>query len=162
MVSKGTVDFAFVTTPFDVDDDIEIDNFFKLNSILVAPISYKDEIKGKISMKSLTKYPFVLLNKEMQFRQHVNDFLNKNNIRLKPTYEVDSSSTLLPMVENNYGLTFIPDVMAESYIKEGKCFKVDLLEEIPTRYVSFAIRKDAIYSNIIYDIKEAILRRVIE
>lgn len=162
MVNRGTIDFAFVTTPFDVDDDIEIDNFYKLNTILIAPISYKNIINGKVSMKSLVKYPFVLLNRDMQFRQHVDDFLSKNNIRLKPTYEVDSSSTLLPMVENNYGLTFIPDVMAERSIREGKCFKVDLLEDIPNRYVSFAIRKDASYSNIIYDIKEAILKRVMK
>ncbi len=162
MVNRGTVDFAFVTTPFDVDDDIEIDSFYKLNTILIAPSSYKNIIQGKVLMKSLIKYPFVLLNREMQFRQHVDDFLNKNNIRLKPTYEVDSSSTLLPMVENNYGLTFIPDVMAERSIKEGKCFKVDILEDIPIRHVSFAIRKDASYSNIIYDIKEAILKRVIK
>ena len=94
----------------------------------------------------------------MQFRQYVNDFLSKNNIRLKPSYEVDSSSTLLPLVENNYGLTFIPDVMAEKSIKEGKCFKVDLEETFPVRYVSFAIRKDASYSSIIYDIKQVILK----
>ena len=98
----------------------------------------------------------------MQFRQHVNDFLNKYNIRLKPTYEVDSSSTLLPMVENNYGLTFIPDVMAEPSIKEGRCFKVDTIEDIPIRYVSFAIRKDASYSSIIYDIKTVILNNAIK
>ena len=157
-VSNGDLDFAFITTPFAVEEDIEIDNFFKLNSILIAPISYKDKIKVKTTVKSLTKYPFILLNKEMQFRQYVNDFLSKNNIRLKPTYEVDSSSTLLPMVENNYGLTFIPDVMAEKLIKEGKCFKVDLIETFPARYVSFAIRKDASYSSIIYDIKQVILR----
>lgn len=162
MVNKGIIDFAFVTTPFNVDDDIEIDNFFKLNTIVIAPSSYKDEINGKVSLKSLTKYPFVLLNKEMQFRQHVNDFLNKYNIRLKPTYEVDSSSTLLPMVENNYGLTFIPDVMAEPSIKEGRCFKVDTIEDIPIRYVSFAIRKDASYSSIIYDIKTVILNNAIK
>ena len=157
-VKDGDLDFAFITTPFTVDEDIEIDNFFKLNSILIAPISYKDKISGKTSLKSLTKYPFILLNKEMQFRQYVNDFLSRNNIRLKPTYEVDSSSTLLPMVENNYGLTFIPDVMAEKLIKEEKCFKVDLIETFPARYVSFAIRKDASYSSIIYDIKQVILR----
>ena len=156
-VHNGDLDFAFVTTPFAVDDDIEINNFFKLNSILIAPISYKDEIGEKASLKSLTKYPFILLNKEMQFRQYVNDYLSKNNIRLKPTYEVDSSSTLLPMVENNYGLTFLPDVMAEESIKEGRCFKVELEETFPSRYVSFAIRKDASYSSIIYDIKVVIL-----
>jgi hypothetical protein len=45
------------------------------------------------------------------------------------------------------------------FVKEGKCFAVNLIEKVPDRFVSFVIKKDASYSNIIYDIKTAIITR---
>ena len=93
----------------------------------------------------------------MQFRQYVNDYLGQYGIRIVPEYETDSSSLLIPLVENDCGVTFIPEEMAKKTIEEGKCFKVNLIEEIPLRYVSFAINKEKIHSNIIFEIKKAIL-----
>ena len=160
MAIKGTIDFAFITTPFTMNDKLEVHHVYELNSILVAPSSYKDEIKDKVSIKELTKYPFILLSKEMQYREHINSFLNNNGVKINPEYEVDSSSTLMPLVDNGCGLTFIPSVMAEKSINEGKCFKIDLIETIPQHYISFVIKKDTNHSSIIYDIKKTLLEHV--
>ena len=158
MVTDGAVDFAFITTPFKRNDEIVIDSFYKLNNVLIAPISYKDKIKGPVTIKSLTKYPFILLNKEMQFREYINEFLKQHNAVIHPAYETDSSSELLPFVKNDYGLTFIPEEMAEEAIKEGKCFKVDLIEKMPVRYISCIAKKERNKSSVIYEIMDAILR----
>ena len=66
--------------------------------------------------------------------------------------------TFFYLVENDCGLTFIPEEMAKQSILDNKCFKVDLIEDIPERFVSFVIKKDASYSSIIYDIKTEILK----
>jgi DNA-binding transcriptional LysR family regulator len=159
MVERGEIDFAFITSPFNVSDDIELHNINTIKTILIAPISYKDKIKGPTHIKSLEKYPFILLNKDMQFREHINQFLNKYKVKINPVYEIDSSSMTIPLVENDCGLTFTPSDMAEQSIKEGKSFQVDLIEQVPDRFVSFVIKKDASYSNIIYDIKTAIITK---
>ena len=158
MVNKGAIDFAFITTPFEGGKDLDIYNISKLNDILVAPISYKNKIKEKVSIKELSNYPFVLLSKQMQFREFVDEFLNKNNIFLDAAYETDSSAILLPFVELDCGLTFIPDEMASKSIKEGKCYKVNILEKMPARYIAFAIKKDRHHNTAINDIKEAIIK----
>ena len=157
MLNDGKIDFAFVTTPFNYGDDLEIDNIVELDDILIAPMSYKDKLKGEISIKNLDKYPFILLNREMQFREHVNKFLSNNGTKIIPAYEIDSSSTLLKLVENDFGLSFIPYQMAKSSIDEGKCFKVNLIEELPPRYIAFAIKKDKTHSSVVYELKRAIL-----
>ena len=158
MAENGSIDIAFITTPFNAGEDMEVHNVYKLNSILIAPISYKDRIKGKVSIKELVKYPFILLSKDMQFRQHINTFLYGHGIRINPEYEIDSSSILIPLVENDCGLTFIPDEMAEQSIKENKCFKVDLVEDIPLRFVSLVIKKDINHASAIYEIKDQIIK----
>ena len=153
-LNEGKIDFALVTTPFNYGDDIEITNIFNLNDVLIAPISYKEKISGMVSIKDIKKYPIIMLNEEMQYREHINKYLMNNGVKINPSFEVDSSSILVNLVNNNYGLSFIPYSMAESAIKEGKCFKVDLIEEIPERHIAFAIKKDGNHSIAVYKIKE--------
>ena len=157
MVNKGSIDFAFITTPYKADDDLEIYNIAKLNDILIAPISYKEKIKDKVSIKELNNYPFILLSKEMQFREYIDSFLNRYGINITPIYETDSSAILTPFVELGYGLTFIPDEMAEKSINEGKCYKVNIKEKLPDRFIAFAIKKDKVHNSVFEEIKNDIL-----
>ena len=157
MVDKGSIDFAFITTPFKGGETLETINIMKLNDILVAPISYKDKIKQNISIKELENYPFVLLNKDMQFREYIDSFLNSHGVNVISAYETDSSAILIPFVELDCGLTFIPDEMAHASIKEGKCYKIDIQESLPERYVAFAIKKDKNHTGPMYDIKQSII-----
>ena len=156
-VEEGIIDFAFITTPYKVSGDIEIQNVYELHNILLAPISYKAKINGPVSIKKLVNYPFIFLNKEMQFREHIESFLSKYGVKIKPVYEIDSSSMLIPLVENDCGLTFVPEESAEAYINNGKCFKVELKEEMPVRHISFISRKNSFYSKHIREVKKAIL-----
>lgn len=158
MVSKGIIDFAFITTPFIKNDELEVYDVYQFNNILIAPISYKDKIKGKVSIADLEKFPFILLNREMQFREHVEEYLLKNGVKIIPSYETDSSSVLIPFVENDCGLTFVPEETAKESIKEGKCFKVDLIEEMDPRCISFIIKKDRSQASLVYDVKETFLK----
>ena len=159
MVSNGSIDFAFITTPYQGREDLETHNVVKLSDILIAPISYKDQIKDKVSIKDLENYPFILLSKEMQFREYIDNFLNKYKVHVTPVYETDSSAILTPFVELGYGLTFIPDEMAAKSINEGKCYQVNIKEKLPDRYVAFAIKKDKTHNSVIDDIKKRILEK---
>ena len=159
MVSNGSIDFAFITTPYQGREDLETHNVVKLNDILIAPISYKDQIKDKVSIKDLENYPFILLSKEMQFREYIDNFLNKYKVHVTPVYETDSSAILTPFVELGYGLTFIPDEMAAKSINEGKCYQVNIKEKLPDRYIAFAIKKNKTPNSVIDDIKKRILEK---
>ena len=105
----------------------------------------------------MDQYPFILLSKEMQFREYIDEFLNKNGIDITPGYETDSSAILTPFVELGYGLTFVPDEMAHKSIDEGKCYQVKIKEMLPNRFIAFAIKKDKAQTSIINDIKKDIL-----
>lgn len=157
MLKRGNIDFAFITTPFLKDEENETYEIYKLNDILLAPISYRKDIKGQVSISELTSYPFILLNNNMQFREHVNSYLHANGVHINPTYETDSSSVLLPFVERGYGLTFIPLELAKESIEKEKCFPIDLKEKIPPRYITFLIKKNRNHYSIIHSIKEEII-----
>ena len=157
MVKIGKIDFALITTPFKEDEEIESHNVHNIEDILIAPISYIDKISTSISIKTLTKFPFILLSEEMQFREHINAFLNENKVKINPTYEADTSNILISFVDNDCGLAFIPSEMAERSRKENKSFKVDLIEKMPNRYIAFIIKKNRNHPKIIEQIKDKII-----
>jgi len=159
MVNEGSIDFAFTTTPFENKGDLNIYNVAKLNDILIAPISYKEKIGTKMKLKDLEKYPTILLSKEMQFREYIDEFLDKYNVHLNPVYEADSSALLTSFVELGYGLTFIPDEMAQEALSSNKCYKVEIKENYPPRFIVFAIKKDRVHNSIIEQIKNEILEK---
>jgi DNA-binding transcriptional LysR family regulator len=159
LVEKKVVDFAFVTTPFKLNNDIEAINVYELDNVLVAPVNYKEKLKGEVSLKNISKLPFVLLSNEMQFREHLNEYFRKNDVDINPVYEPDSSSILLQFVENNCGLTFIPKDMAIAAAQENKCIIVDLKEKVPLRYVSFVFNTKYHHSSIVHSIHEEILAK---
>ena len=157
MVRDGKIDFAFITTPFASGEGIEIATIQELHDVVVAPKSLEGEFQGKVPLSKLANYPFILLNKSMQFREHVDKFLLEEGVKIVPTYELDNSSNIMPLVEGNYGLSFIPYEMAEHSIEEGKCIKVETEKQAPLRYISFAIKNETNYSNVVYAIKKAIM-----
>ena len=156
LLRQGEVDFIFITTPFQEDNDLNIINIKPINSILVAGMEYYPELNKKKNIKDLTQYPFILLSKHTQFREHVDIFFKANKININPKYEVDNVGLLIPMVEKNYGLSFLPEEMAELSIARNKAFIVPLIEELPERYLTYVEVKNRTYSNIIEVIKNLI------
>lgn len=158
MVKNNSIDLAFITTPYLETDEVELEHIYELNDILVAPYSLKNELSKKVSIKDLTSYPFVLLNNSMQYREFIDSFLVSYGLKINPTYEVDSSSIILPLVEANGGLAFIPEAMANNSLSLNKIFKVNLKEKLPKRYISFAFKKTSNHASAIYEIRNYILK----
>lgn len=158
MVRNGKIDMAFVTTPFQKYNDLKITNVYTIDNVLLCGEKYKDLANKKRSISELTKYPFILLSEEMQFRAHIDDFLIKHNVKIIPEFEADSSSVLLPMVEKNYGLAFIPSEMAKESVENKRAYLIELEEEIPVRYVAMITSSIHNRSSIVRDIREYISR----
>ena len=68
------------------------------------------------------------------------------------------------MLEKNYNPQDFEEQIYKKWETEGdfkaekdkKCFVVDLIEKVPTRFVSFVIKKSAAHSNAVHLIKQEI------
>ena len=140
-VRSGKIDIAFITTPFQITPDIDLKYIHDIKTILICGPMYKNEIKDVVSLEDITNYPFILLAKDMKFREYIDSYLEKKNTKIIPQFEADSSDSILPLVEHNYGLSFIPDKMAEASIKNQLSFEVKLKEELPPRQIALITLK---------------------
>ncbi len=158
-VKQGKIDIAFVTTPFDKDNDLEITNIMSIKDIIIGGTKYQTLSEENHNLKELEVYPFLLLSSDSQFRIHINNFLFNNNIHITPAIETDSIGTILPMIEKNYGLTFMPQQMAKQSLNEKKCFQININEKIPLRHLVMVTSANHYHSNMIDRLKVFINNR---
>ena len=92
----------------------------------------------------------------MKFREYIDSFINDLNIDINPQYEIDSSDMILPLVERNYGFSFIPEDMAKDKLVNNQVYKVNIIENLPLRKIAFVTSKKHFKRKIISIIEQAI------
>ena len=150
-LKKGKLDVVFNTTPFMGAENLTINNVCTFKDIPVAGNIYKG-LEGKtLKVADLKRYPMILLSQGMSFRTHVDVFFDRNGVRITPEMEADSSSLIVPLVAQNWGVSLVPEKMAEEYIADGRIIKFDLSEDLPERYVTMVTDKSKTMNKSVYD-----------
>ena len=80
-------------------------------------------------------YPWVSLAKDTVTYDMTSDFFLKNGILLKPDIEVATSDLIIPMIQNNLGIGYVPEQLAIAEIEAGTIFRVPVYENMDTRSV---------------------------
>lgn len=134
-LKNGLVHLAFVSTPFNASGAFKISRIKKFHDILIAGKDF-DDLRGKtLSVQDLIRYPFVCLRHGMQLRKFIDDRFAERNLIITPDAEADGADLLVPMIQHNLGLGFVPEAMAEDAVGRGEVFRIPLTEELPARYI---------------------------
>lgn len=137
-LKSGVVDFAIVSTPADIVKPLKVTHLKPFKDVLIAGKQFW-ELKGKkVKLSDIAPYPLICLGKSTQTRKLMENFYAEHNIVLNPDIEPATADMVLPMVEQNLGLGYIPEEMAQRAIDSGEVFKIDLDEALPERYICMA------------------------
>lgn len=101
------VDFAIVTTPFDRTDKLDITELRRYRDIAVCSTAFSHLLKAAVPLKELIAYPTVGLGHTTNCDYYVSQF-SKHGLNFAPDIEVATVDQILPMVENNFGIGFVP------------------------------------------------------
>lgn len=111
-ITAGKLDFAVITTPFHVPDSFQCDNVCDFQEILVGGTQYEYLGKGKISLPELRQYPWVGLGRGTATHDLYKDFFIEHHVDMQLDMEVATSDLLLPLIQNNLGIGFVPERLA--------------------------------------------------
>lgn len=111
-IAAGKLDFAVITTPFHVPDSFQCDNVCDFQEILVGGTQYEYLGKGKISLPELRQYPWVGLGRGTATHDLYKDFFIEHHVDMQLDMEVATSDLLLPLIQNNLGIGFVPERLA--------------------------------------------------
>lgn len=134
-LKSGRVDLAVVTTPMEKEPYLKAVTVRTFHDILVAGPGFA-ELKGReYHLFDLTGYPLVCLSPETMTNRFYVDFYAAHGISMKSDIQLATADLLLPVIEKNLGIGFVPEGMAEEALRRGSVFRVELNEKIPARQI---------------------------
>lgn len=107
----------------------------KLQDIVVAGKKY-EFLKGKeIRLSALKKYPIICMEEGTSTRKYIDKIFHGSGTTLVPDIELATTDLVMPMVERNLGIGFVPEDFARESLKNEKVFQIQLKEKIGTRSI---------------------------
>ena len=141
-VKNQAVDFVLIATPFDLDKSLKAVPIKKFQDIVVCGTRYKYLTNDKVKFEELTKHCIVSLNKTSKTYEYYSDIFRKNGLQFAPDIEVSTSNQILPIVQNNLGIGFVPASFAEKELASGDVYKLETAEVIEPREICLVKRAD--------------------
>lgn len=82
--------------------------------------------KRMVSIEEIIRYPLVLTEKGMSYRRLMDEKLAEKSLEVRPVLELGSTRLISSLVEQNVGISFLPDYVTETKRNEGKLFCVNV------------------------------------
>ena len=79
-----------------------------------------------VSIEEIIRYPLVLTEKGMSYRRVMDEKLAVKSLEVRPVLELGSTRLISSLVEQNVGISFLPDYVTETKRNEGKLFCVNV------------------------------------
>ncbi|MBQ3583532.1 MAG: LysR family transcriptional regulator [Lachnospiraceae bacterium] len=136
-VKKGMVDFAVVATPAMIEKPLISYPIWKLKDIVIGGTSYEKLSNRILTIEELAAYPLICLGETTMTYQLYDAFYHKHNLVLKPELEAATTDQILPMVKNDLGVAYIPEIFAKEALENKEVYRLHLAEEIPERQLCF-------------------------
>lgn len=141
-VKNKLVDFAVIATPPFVDKSLNPYPLMEFSDILIGGSSYACHAETPVSLKELAGYPLVCLNEGTMTYRFYEDFFHQNHLIFEPELEVAATDQILPVIKNDLGVGFIPEIFVRDALVKKEVFKLSLVEEIPPRQICLIENKN--------------------
>lgn len=139
---SGKLDFAVITTPFDAPKTLSCVKALDFEEILTGGLQYADLSNATLALKDFKKYSWIGLGKGSATYKLYKDFFIEHRIDLEPDMEVATSDLILPLIENNLGIGFVPETLALPLLKKKKLVQIPLNSNLPKRSIQIVSDKE--------------------
>ena len=137
MLKNGLIDLAIITTPMQIDASLKSTKIKDFQEIAICGSSFRDlaESEESISLAKLSQYPIISLGpKTSTFEFYFNLFL-KHGANLSSDIEAATADQILPLVQHNLGIGFVPEDFVDETAKVNGIHKINLTESIEPRAI---------------------------
>ena len=130
------IDFAIVImNSTKAADHLTITELSKLHDIAVAGKKY-EFLQGKeISLAKLEEYPLICMEQGTSTRKYLDQIFRESGTMLIPDIELATTDLIMPMVERNLGIGFVPENFAKESLERKKVFQICLKEKLGSRSI---------------------------
>lgn len=141
-LKNGLADFALVTTPTGIREDLKAVNIRSFSAIAVCGPAYA-ALEGKeLTLRELAAYPIVSLDSKTMTYELYAKWFSENGLVFSPDIEAATTDQLLPMIKHNLGIGFVPEMFVDNDKEHQRIIRLQLKEPIPEGSICLVTRKD--------------------
>lgn len=134
-LAYGKLDLAVVTTPFESSGQLVSKRLTGFREILVGGAQYEKAGSVPWDLQDLTEYPWVGIGAGTATCELYREYFFRQNVNIEPDTEVATSDLLIPLIRAGMGIGFVPERMAQPYLKKGELAQIPLTCELPKREI---------------------------
>lgn len=137
-LKDGAADIAVVTTPTVRSASLVETAIRPIQEVAVCSSAFPGLTGRPVALSELLDYPIISLGPDTKSFAFYSDFFTGHSLPFHPAIEAFTADQILPMVEADLGVGFVPNEFLES---ESRVCRIDLKEQIPERQVVLIKRK---------------------
>ncbi len=141
-LSAGKIDFAVITTPFKTAKSYQSETLYNFREVLVGGTQYQFLCERKLDLQELQNYPLIGLGRGTATYDLYKDFFIEHDTDMELDMEVASSDLMLPLIQSNLGIGFVPEDLASPLLKKKRLVQIQLNASIPMRSIQIVSDKD--------------------
>lgn len=135
-VRSGSVELAVITSPAETSKPLLETPLMEFQDILIGGHGFS-QLRGKaLSLRDLMEYPLVLLGRETSTYAFFQKVYSQQGLLLTPDIEAATTDQIVPLVQYDLGLGFVPSFFAADAIARGDVFSIPLSTPLPPRRIS--------------------------
>lgn len=140
-VQKGLVDFAVVATHTAIEKPLVSYPVASFQDILIGGPSYFSYSDKMLSLEELEDSPLICLSEGTMTYQFYDNFYRNHGLTMKPELEAATTDQILPMIKNDLGIGYLPEIYAKEALAKKEVCPLHLKEDIPMRQICFIENK---------------------
>ena len=134
---QGQVDMAMISSiPFAMETPLVVHTVHSYTDILIGGKKYSHLKERTMTLAELSDYPWVSLTSEAITRIFLNTYFAKQGLPFEPATELATTDLILPAIEHNLGIGFLPPEFAKEALDTGSVFRIHIPDELPHRTIS--------------------------
>lgn len=126
LLDHNEVDIVCTLDSHGYSSNYVIVNEEKVGVHFVCAAEHKLALKKHIKIEDLLEEPFFLTEKGMSYRRILDEKLAQKSMEIHPTLEIGSPDLICKLMNQNTGISFLPDFVTEASVKSGKLVRLNV------------------------------------
>lgn len=135
-LKNGLADLAVVATPVSTEKSLKETRLLTFQEVAVCGSAYAELSKAPVSLETVAGYPLVCLGENTSTIDFYTRYFSEHGLALQPDIEAAAADQVLPLVQANLGIGFVPGAFLAGEAVGKNVFPISLKEPIPPRHIS--------------------------